>query len=77
MPLTGEVEDYPLPWWKGELASGIVIRDANGTRVLFIPFTGKASVAAKRKVARLILEAVNGAGWDTPPIRDVHPSARQ
>ncbi len=77
MLLTGKVEDYPLPWRKSELASGIVIRDANGTRVLFIPFTGKASVAAKQKVACLILEAVNGAGWDTPSIRNVHSSARQ
>jgi hypothetical protein len=41
MLLTGKVEDYPLPWRKSELASGIVIRDANGTRVLFIPSPAK------------------------------------
>lgn len=60
MPVTDRTEDYPLPWRKRESRSGITIRDANGMRVLFIPFTGTTSMDAKRRVAHRILEAVNG-----------------
>ncbi len=61
-------DDYPRPWRKMEHRSGIAIKDAAGATVLILPFTGKASADAKRRTARLILEAVNSHGQETPGV---------
>ena len=55
------IPEYPLPWRRIEKRSGIMIKDAAGATVMMIQFTGEASKDAKWRVARLVLEAVNGS----------------
>ncbi len=55
------VPEYPLPWQCFEKRSGIIIKDAAGTSVMTLPFTGEASKDAKRRAAQLVLRAVNGS----------------
>ncbi len=68
MLMTDRPDDYPRPWRMREHRSGIAIKDAAGMTVLILPFTGKASADAKRRTARLILEAVNSHGRETPAV---------
>lgn len=59
MPDPGEISNYPRPWHAVEKQSGIVIKDATGVSVLTVPFSGLKSKEAKRRVAQLVLRAVN------------------
>jgi len=51
--------EYPCPWEAVEARSGVLIKDANGTTVLFAPFTGLTTRARRRKAAALVIQAVN------------------
>lgn len=59
MPDPEEASDYPRPWHAVEKQSGIVIKDATGVSILTVTFTGRKSKDAKRRVAQLVLTAVN------------------
>lgn len=59
MPTGGEAEAYVRPWRKEEYSTGISVKDARGVTVVFMAFSGKSSIPAKRQVADLIIEAVN------------------
>ncbi len=62
MRTEGEAEAYVRPWRKEEYSTGISIKDARGVTVVFIAFSGKSSIPAKRQAAHLIIEAVNNHG---------------
>lgn len=54
-----EGRDHPRPCVKAVNRSGVVVRDAVGTNVVLLPFTGIASRLRKMRAAETILTAVN------------------
>ena len=64
MLTAGEAEAYARPWRKEEYSTGISIKDARGVTVVFMAFSGKSSISARRQAADLIIEAVNSYGRD-------------
>ncbi len=64
MLAAGETEAHVRPWRKEEYSTGISIKDAKGVTVVFMAFSGKSSISAKRQAALLIIEAVNNHGRD-------------